>query len=221
MERRKNGKKERKLTAAEEKRKTAFLRKKEQMEAAGFIAKDLTVTMTFANIMALVLTFPPILVLRVIFMWKNGYGTMPNQLWLAVLVLFFVLVVVHEAIHGLFWAISAKNGWKSISFGIMRDSLTPYCTCQEELSRSQYAIGAMMPCVLLGVLPAVAAILLGSLPLFWVGALMILAAGGDLTILCALLRNQAKGKEVRYLDHPYEAGLVVFERQHGKNEKSC
>ena len=98
----------------------------------------------------------------------------------------------------------------------MWNSLTPYCTCQEELTKGQYAIGGVMPCVLLGILPAIAAIFGGNLPLFWLSALMILAAGGDLTILWKLFRFPHSKGEVRSLDHPYEAGLVIFERTFSK-----
>lgn len=216
MERRKNGKKERKLTAAERKRKEMFLEKKAALEAEGFEAHDLTISAVYANVMAVVMALPILLVLWAVFVWKNGRGSMSSSMWLLVLVLFFLLIVVHEAIHGLFWSFFAKNKWKSISFGIMWNALTPYCTCQEELTKGQYAIGGGMPCVLLGILPAIAAVFLGSLPLFWVGALMILAAGGDLIILWKLFRFRSSKREVRFLDHPYEAGLVVFERTFSK-----
>ncbi|WP_394267359.1 DUF3267 domain-containing protein [Anaerotignum sp.] len=212
----KKRKQERKLTAAEQKRKEMFLEKKAVLEMEGFEARDLTISALYANVMAVVLAFPIILVLWAVFVWKNGYGSMSSLMWLTVLVLFFLLIVVHEVIHGLFWSFFAKNGWKSISFGIMWNSLTPYCTCQEELTKGQYAIGGVMPCVLLGILPAIAAIFLGSLPLFWLGALMILAAGGDLTILWKLFRFPHSKGDVRFLDHPYEAGLVIFERTFSK-----
>ena len=216
MERRKKQKKERKLTAAEQKRKEMFLEKKAALEAEGFEAHDLTISAVYANVMAVVLALPILLVLWAVFVWKNGHGSISSPMLLVVLVLFFLLIVVHEAIHGLFWSFFAKNKWKSISFGIMWNSLTPYCTCQEELTKGQYAIGGVMPCVLLGIVPAIAAIFLGSLPLFWVGALMILVAGGDLTILWKLFSSSDFKGEVRYLDHPYEAGLVIFERTFSK-----
>ena len=56
----------------------------------------------------------------------------------------------------------------------------------------------------------------GNLPLFWLSALMILAAGGDLTILWKLFRFPRSKGEVRFLDHPYEVGLVIFERTFSK-----
>ena len=45
---------------------------------------------------------------------------------------------------------------------------------------------------------------------------MILAGGGDLTILLKLLRYKSKKEEILYMDHPYECGLVVFERENNK-----
>lgn len=107
------------------------------MEAEGFEAHDLTISAVYANVMAVVLALPILLVLWAVFVWKNGHGSISNPMLLVVLVLFFLLIVVHEAIHGLFWSFFAKNKWKSISFGIMWNSLTPYCTCQEELTKGQ------------------------------------------------------------------------------------
>lgn len=217
MERRKKQKKERKLTAAEQKRKEMFLEKKAALEAEGFEAHDLTISAVYANVMAVVLALPILLVLWAVFVWKNGHGSISSPMLLVVLVLFFLLIVVHEAIHGLFWSFFAKNKWKSISFGIMWNSLTPYCTCQEELTKGavcHWRSDAFVCCW--GLVPAIAAIFLGSLPLFWVGALMILAAGGDLTILWKLFSSSDFKGEVRYLDHPYEAGLVIFERTFSK-----
>ena len=52
--------------------------------------------------------------------------------------------------------------------------------------------------------------------MFWLSALMILAAGGDLTILWKLFRFPRSKGEVRFLDHPYEVGLVIFERTFSK-----
>lgn len=56
----------------------------------------------------------------------------------------------------------------------------------------------------------------GSLFWFIMGELMILAGGGDLTILLKLLRYKSKKEEILYMDHPYECGLVVFERENNK-----
>lgn len=87
-------------------------------------------------------------------------------------------IVVHELIHGLTWAMYAKTGFKSISFGVMWKMLTPYCHCSEPLKVSHYSIGALMPLIVLGILPSIAAICLKSL--FWLtmGVVFIAAAAG-------------------------------------------
>ena len=57
-----------------------------------------------------------------------------------------------------------------------------------------------------------AAAALGSPCLFSLSAIMILSGGGDVLIAWKLLLHRAPDAEVRYLDHPYECGLVAFER---------
>ncbi len=93
MDRRKQQKKERKLTAAEQKRKEMFLEKKAALEAEGFEAHDLTISAVYANVMALVLALPIVLVLWAVFVWKNGHGSISSPMLLGVLVLFFLLLV--------------------------------------------------------------------------------------------------------------------------------
>ena len=122
-----------------------------------------------------------------------------------------VLVVVHELIHGITWVCFAKKHFKAISFGVMKEYFTPYCTCNEALARSQYLIGALAPTIVLGILPCIIAITIGSAPLFTLGAIMILAGGGDLAI-CRKLLNYKQANRTIYLDHPTECGLVGFSK---------
>ena len=126
------------------------------------------------------------------------------------LVLMFVGIVVHELIHGLTWAYFAKNGWKSISFGVMWKMLTPYCHCDEPMSIPGYMCGAMMPCVVLGVIPAVVALFIGSLPLLAWGVFFIAAAGGDIWMTWLLTKENPKSM---VLDHPSEAGFYILDEE--------
>ena len=126
------------------------------------------------------------------------------------LVLMFVGIVVHELIHGLTWAYFAKNGWKSISFGVMWKMLTPYCHCDEPMSIPGYMCGAMMPCIVLGVIPAVAALFIGSLPLLAWGVFFIAAAGGDIWMTWLLTKENPKSM---VLDHPSEAGFYILDEE--------
>jgi len=126
------------------------------------------------------------------------------------LVLMFVGIVVHELIHGLTWTCFAKNGWKSISFGVMWKMLTPYCHCDEPMSIPGYMCGAMMPCVVLGVIPAVVALFIGSLPLLAWGVFFIAAAGGDIWMTWLLTKENPKSM---VLDHPSEAGFYILDEE--------
>ena len=69
-----------------------------------------------------------------------------------------------------------------------------------------------MPLVLLGILPMIVGVAIGSSTVLFVGILMADAAGGDLMILHQLFSYKSDAGEVIYADHPTEAGLVVFER---------
>ncbi|MDO5784879.1 MAG: DUF3267 domain-containing protein [Eubacteriales bacterium] len=206
--------KQRKLTAAEQRRKAQFEQLEAELCAQDYQKHDLTIGLVYANVMAIVLGIPIIALLCVAFFVRNASGTMVmgtgNMLvWFLVLV---ALIVVHELIHGITWAVFAPHHWKAVEFGFIAKYLTPYCTCGEPLKRYQYVIGALMPTIVLGILPAVFAIFSGNLEWLLMGCVMILGGGGDMTIVLKLLRHRSSGADTIYIDHPYAAGIVAFER---------
>ena len=83
--------------------------------------------------------------------------------------------------------------------------------CRRQHGRSAYVVGALAPTVVLGLLPVFAAYASGSAAVLAVGLLMTLGGGGDFAIVLKMLRFKPDG-EVRFLDHPYECGLVAFVR---------
>ena len=135
-------------------------------------------------------------------MWVRPYGG------LLFVVAMAVGIVVHELIHGATWACFAPSRWKSISFGVIWKMLTPYCHCSEPLLVRHYRIGALMPLYVLGVLPALAGIAIGSLALALYGVLFVGAAAGDIMVAWRL-RKEAPESKVQ--DHPTEAGYWVYE----------
>ena len=70
------------------------------------------------------------------------------------LIILFAGIILHELIHGLTFLLFCKNGFKSIEFGIMWKYLAPYCHCKEPLPVRPYIIGALMPAIVLGFIPA-------------------------------------------------------------------
>lgn len=133
--------------------------------------------------------------------------------------LFFIVmivgVVVHELIHGVVFACFAKSGWKSIRFGILRKMFTPYCHCNEPMRIPGYMLGAMMPCIILGIIPSVVALFIGSLLLLLLGILFIATAAGDIWITWLLTKENPKSL---VLDHPSEAGFYVFDEEKEQQE---
>lgn len=130
--------------------------------------------------------------------------------WFVAFPAIFVGIVVHELIHGLTWACFVKNGWKSISFGVMWKLLTPYCHCDEPMHIPGYMMGAMMPCIVLGIIPAIIALCIGNLPLLAWGILFISAAAGDIWMTWLLTKENKKSM---VLDHPTEAGFYIIEEE--------
>ena len=128
------------------------------MEQSGYTRHELTIDIGKANVFAIVLLVPLFLI---------GYGL--NYLvnhrigfldinWLIFFVAFVVLIVTHELIHGACWSLFTPHHFKDIEFGIMKPSMTPYCTCLEPLNKGAYIFGTVMPLVLLGILPMAAGI---------------------------------------------------------------
>ncbi len=208
--------KNRKLSAKEQRRLNVFEETCERLSQKGYKKTDLTIGIVKANLFVFLLAIPVVAIGVLLFAWKNPISLlMPSpQGSLLFIVLFIVLIVAHELIHGLTWSLYAEHHFKDIEFGFMKEYLTPYCTCTTPLLKSHYIMGALMPCVVLGIFPMAIGILLGSHLLFWTGIVMILAAGGDIMIVIKVLayKSQRDSKEILVYDHPTQAGSVIFEK---------
>ncbi len=205
-------KKERFLTEAEKKRLENFEKIAEDMQQQGYQRHDLTVNITAANIFAIVLLIP---------LFVIGYGTyylVYRQLEftgfnpLIFIIVFIILIVIHELIHGLTWSLFTPRRFRDIEFGITKPSMNPYCTCLVPLEKNHYLLGTAMPLIILGILPMIAGIVLRNPLVLFYGIIMADGAAGDIMIIYNLLRYHSSGSEIIYMDHPTEAGGVVFER---------
>ena len=205
--------KERTLTAAEQRRKERFEGLKADLEREGYTAQELTMGVVQANVMAIAVMLPFVLVIAVAYLWVNdGLGadlTLPELCLLVVLLV--MLTVVHELIHGLVWGSCAPSRFKAVEFGVIWSMLTPYCTCAEPMKKWQYLLGSAMPTLVLGFGLGAVAVCTGKSLLLYLALLMTLGGGGDFCIILKLLRYHPQGETV-YCDHPYELGLVAFER---------
>jgi hypothetical protein len=119
-------------------------------------------------------------------------------------------VLAHELLHGIGWLIFTKKGWRSISFGIKWEYMTPYCHCSEPLKPFAFVIGAVLPLLVLGILPVVLSYYSGSFTMWFYGFFFTIAAGGDI-IAIWMLRKVKKGQLV--LDHPNELGFIAVDTE--------
>jgi len=208
----------RKLSAAEQRRLARLEEISEGLLAQGYRRTELTISIIKANVYVLLAAIPVFVIGGGLFYLCNRplhltIGGMHSMLSLVLfLVVYFVLIVVHELVHGMTWAIFAEHHWKDIEFGVMWQLLTPYCTCTVPLKKSQYFLGALMPLILVGLVPTAIAIAAGSIFWLFAGMVMILGAGGDVMIILKLLRYKTDAEEVLIYDHPTKGGSIIFER---------
>ncbi len=186
-------------------------------EMNNYKKEKLTINLVWANIFGILLFIPVILVfgLPYYLLWGNNMGINEIKELLTPFNSFYVLgvlilgIIIHELIHGIFFAMYAKQGLKSIKFGVLWNMLTPYCHCKEPLKVKHYMVGGIMPAIILGIIPSLVAIIIGNLPLLLFGILFTVAAAGDFLII-NLIRKENKSDLVQ--DHPSEAGCYIYRK---------
>ena len=208
------GETSRRLTPREEARKARLERLTREMGERGYVRRDLMVTALQANVLGTLIMLPFAAALAAAFFLRHPVveGRISLGSLFAFILAFLALIAVHELIHGAVWAIFARDHFRAISFGVMWQYLMPYCTCSEPLGRGQYLLGAAMPTLLLGFGLGAAAVGTGSMFLFLLAEGLLFGGGGDFLIMVKLLCHPSGGRETLYLDHPYECGLIVWER---------
>lgn len=204
----------RKLTEAELKRKEEFDLLCENLKSEGYEQHNLTMSAFFGNVIALVIGLPILIPMVAAYLAVNGTFVINYEY--TELLLFAVgmiaLTVVHELIHGITWGVFAKSHWKAISFGFIVKYLTPYCSCKDPLKKHQIILGALMPTVVLGIIPGIVAIFIGNAGIWLLAMVMIVGGGGDMACVVKVLMYRSTKKDKLYIDHPYELGIVAFER---------
>jgi hypothetical protein len=153
-------------------------------------------------------------------LWKNSFSLERIQLFLmenpgwpqygTVIGLLVIVtgILVHELIHGITWAAYSENGWRSIRFGVLWKSMTPYSHCTEVLTVKQYIIGAMMPSIILGIIPSLIACISGNFFFFSFGFFFTMAAAGDFMIVRALSQHRM---DDLVKDHPDQIGFTIYQ----------
>ena len=164
-------------------------------EQVATVENDCSVSMLGANLLVVVSAGPIAAALALAYAAKWGMRSLVYG------------VLAHELIHGVAWAVFARRPLSSIQIGVRWRNVTPYAHPKDAMPVGAYRVGAVMPAVVMGVLPAVGAIVLGWPRLMAWSLVFVLAAGGDLVVLW-LIRRVPAGRMVR--DHPTRAGCQVL-----------
>lgn len=204
---------EKKILSEKEKRRLENFEKiSGDMEQQGYVRQNLTINIAKANILSLLLMLIAFVAGCLLYYAVNHRVDFADFNAFSFLIYFIILTVIHEMIHGACWVIFSPGRFKDIEFGIMKPSFSPYCACLVPLKKWQYMVGVIMPGVVLGVIPFVFSIMLAKPFGLFMASAMIAIAAGDLMIFRKIAKYNSKEKEVVYMDHPTDAGGVIFER---------
>jgi hypothetical protein len=175
---------------------------------------DRSVSLLRANFLMVYFAFPSVILLGGVFVFFWGGTPLLSVLtggYMISLIVLLLGILTHEAIHGLTWKFATGKPFGVITFGFDWKTITPYAHCREPMAVNHYRLGAVMPLILLGIVPSLFAIAGGQGGLMAFGLFFTFAAGGDMLILW-LLRDVAPPALVE--DHPSQAGCYVLEEVH-------
>lgn len=119
-------------------------------------------------------------------------------------------IISHELLHGITWALMTKGGFKQLKFGINLKHLAPYAHFKKPLKVKSYLLGALMPLLILGIIPAIVGIASGDGFYLLFGLFFTWAATGDI-IASIRLFNLPMNSFVQ--DHPEKLGFIIYHRQ--------
>ena len=191
----------------------------ESLNEENYIKEKKVINIVWANVFGIIVFILALLIFGIpyIFIWKSHgmdftlFPIIENTYIRLILFLpiFIIGIIFHEFIHGLFFAIFSEKKFKSIKYGIMpKEKLfTPYCHCTEILKINHYRIAAIMPTIILGIIPAGISLLLGDWTLLFIGSIFICAGSGDILMIMKIVREKNK---VLIYDLPDDAGFILY-----------
>ncbi|MBN1143616.1 MAG: DUF3267 domain-containing protein [Bacteroidales bacterium] len=115
-------------------------------------------------------------------------------------------IVMHELIHGLFFALHAENGFKAVSFGFSRTMFSPYCHCKDPVRVKHYRRAGIAPTLILGIIPLAFALITG---VNWIKTLGILLTIGGLGDVLVWLKMFRFNNNLMVRDHPEKMGFII------------
>ena len=197
-----------------------------------YLKMDYKVKVYWVNIFGFIVLAVAVLLFGIpfYFVWpeeiKNLISTMKRNITLElqfriintaiILIIFLLLIVIHELIHGIFFSLFSEYGFKSIKFGIMsaKKLFTPYCIPKEILKINHWRIAVLMPLVIMGIIPTLISIFFGKIILFLWGIILIVAGSGDLWFL--IEASKLKKDSLIYFPKHTEMIPIIYQKNSSK-----
>ena len=175
----------------------------------GYELQKKTISLLRANLLAIVLFVVVGALLGIVYHYIYGNNTQDswNSLFLWFVLLLVVGIVVHELIHGITWLLLTHKEFSHLSFGFLPGGV--YCHIDVPMPKRQYVIGALMPLLLIGIVPTLVAFCIGSLLWLLLGIVFIVSAAGDMMIVWAIRKEPT---DTLVYDHPSEAGCYIYHK---------
>lgn len=175
----------------------------------GYEPQKKTISMLVANLLAIGMVVVVGAVLGIAF--YSIHGRIVLDSWNEELLWFILLmvlgIVIHELIHGITWLLLTHKSFRHLSFGFLPGGV--YCHIDVPMIKRHYVIGALMPLLLLGIVPTIIAFCIGSLLWLLLGIVFIVSAAGDIMIVWAIRKEPA---DALVYDHPSEAGCYIYHK---------
>ncbi|MCC7452373.1 MAG: DUF3267 domain-containing protein [Anaerolineae bacterium] len=167
---------------------------------------DKTLSPALVNILGIVL-MPILGVLAVIPYWLIWREMALSALDVEFIVIAIIpSIFIHEGLHWVGYRLGGA-AWRDVKFGFQIKGLMPYAHCRVPLTAAGYRLGVALPALVLGAMPTIIGTATGSSTLTAYGAMMIIAAVGDLIVLAMLLPIPGNA---RVQDHPSRPGFQVL-----------
>ena len=193
----------------------------ETIPDGNYSKEAVTISPIWANIFAIIVFIVSTVIFGTIYalIWSRYFGQKISPMFgghssAKTLFLIFCIcgIVIHELIHGLFFSLYAKNGFKSVKFGIMpmKRLFTPYCHCSEPLKVRHYLVAAIMPLVILGIIPSIISLIIGSKAVLFFGIIFIAGACGDLLMCNKLIKENF---DDWIFDNPSAIGYYIYRKR--------
>ncbi|MCP5099700.1 MAG: alpha/beta fold hydrolase [Chloroflexi bacterium] len=186
----------------------------EEDEAADHeIASDATISMFWANFVALGFLPLAYLLFFLPYRWLWGTGVMDRELSLTILdivvglLALFAGIVLHEWLHGIGYVRVGGLPKTAVRYGFSWKMLAPYAHAKAPMRASAYRVAVLMPGLLLGVLPGIIGVVANVWWLVLWATMMLIAAGGDTAVIIAIRHVPANNW---VLDHPQKVGCQVL-----------